>query len=289
MIKRLLPLIAMPMAFVACAATAPLPANQDFVFDLKSAEDEFGLTATFRYGDGHKDRWSSSFTSTQLAGLDLGGFRSSGSRPLGFSVSRQSGVLRCAGTGGSGRASGRCRFAPDPEFASALAASGVSAPDHDEWIELFALDVRRDLLDTLGAAGFGKPSVDELVEMTAVGVDQEYIRAMASAGYRPTSYDSLVELKALGVTPQWIGDLARVGMSTLPVDDLAELKALGVDAAYIQGFRDAGYMNLTADQLVELKALGVTHDFAREVERHMGRQSPDRLVELKALGFAWRD
>ena len=287
MYKRLIPLMALPIA-VACVASEPLPGGAATLgFSLTEQSGQRVAASFQRAGERHHD-WTTSFAAAELNGLDLARLNAGGSHPVRFALNRQSGHLDCSGTAGNGRATGQCGFAPQPAFAAALAQAKVAAPDSEEWLELFALDVRRELLDSLRASGFPPPSVDELVEMTAVGVDGAYIRALAAAGYKPNSLDSLVEMRAVGVTPEWIGGFARIGLGNLPMSQLVELRALGVDSAYVQSFRALGYGVIDADDLVAMKALGVTADFARDVERNMGRQSPEKLVELKALGFAWR-
>lgn len=289
--KTLLPLIALPLA-VAAVASAPSGSQAEALdFNLESKGDgSIELAASFsRPGERHS-RWNSRFAAAQFDGLDLAGLNAGGSRPLRFAMSRQSGRLDCAGSGGSGRASGRCSFAVQPAFAAMLVEARVPGPGDDEdWLALFALDVRRELVDALRGAGYPPPTFDQLVELTAVGVTDDYIRAMAAAGYRPKSLDGLVEMRAVGVTPEWIAGFGKLGLASLSSDELVELRALGIDADYVQSLRAAGYPNLSPDELVEMKALGVTADYARQVERHMGRQPPGRLVELRALGVAFRN
>lgn len=267
----------------ACIANA---SSQRFTFTLDRDGGADAVQARFRHHDGSGNHlWTSSFREAQLAGFDGAAFRAPGAHGLRFAIDRDSGRLDCSGEGGSSRATGECGFASSPAFAARLGAAGVAAPSADEWLELFALDVRPALLEAIHAAGYPAPSVDELVEMTAVGVDAAYIQTLARHGYRPEKLGTLVELKAVGVDPRWLGEMASVGYTRLPIDGLAELRALGVDAAYIRGFQQAGYRNLSPDDLVQLKALGVTADYARRIESSFGRQSPERLVELKALGI----
>lgn len=282
-------LFLLPLSITACAATVAPASSTDqrlgFTLSERSGSDDIQADFFRDDRDRNRDRWTSTFRAGQLSGLDMAAFRQPGANAVRFALRRESGDLGCAGSGGNSRASGDCRLVLSPAFLATLAQAGIAAPRSDEWVSLFALDVRRDLIDTIRAAGYPPPSVDDLVAMTAVGVDAAYIAALARAGYRPERVDTLVELRAVGVTPEWIGSIAAAGYARLPADELVQLRALGVDGDYIRGLGAAGYGSLTADQLVEMKALGVTPDYARRVTAALGRQSPSRLVEMRALGL----
>lgn len=288
MIRHFLPLIALPLAVAGVASTTGSRAE---VLDFNLQEQGDGsieLAANFsRPGERHS-QWNTRFAAAELDGLDIAGLHAGDPRPLRFAMMRESGHLDCAGTGSFGRASGRCNFAAEPAFAAMLAEARVTG-GREDWLSMFAVDVRGSLVVALRDAGYPPPTFDQLIELTAVGANADYIRAMAAAGYRPKTLDSLVEMRAVGVTPEWIAGFARLGLGAIDADELVELRALGIDADYVQSMRAAGYPNLKPEDLVELKALGVTADYARQVERHMGRQPPDRLVELKALGVAFRN
>lgn len=269
------------------AATSAAQVSEPIRFTLHARDGDHDIDARFwSHGNGHNNDWNSDFAAARLPGLDLASFRAAGAHPLRFAVIRDSGRLDCAGQGGNSRASGDCRFSADPAFAKNLAVHGIRVPSGDSWLGLFALDVRRSLVDAVAAARYPTPTVGELISMTAVGVSGPYIQSLAQAGYRPKSTDTLVQFKAIGIESQWIGGLTRAGYGAMPGDQLVQLKALGVDGPYIQSFTAIGYRHLTAEQLVQMKALGVTADFARRVQRRYGQVVPARLVELRALGFA---
>ncbi len=278
--------LALTITLVTVSSTCAAAGNEAIHFTLLATGGKDKIQANFSRDRGSNHNvWNSSFAPAQLPGLDASSFRASGSNALRFALNRESGRLDCSGRGGNSRASGDCAFSPSSAFAAALAGHGIRAVDSDDWLSLFALDVRRSLVDAIGAAHYPSPSVEQLVSMTAVGVSGPYIEALAHAGYRPKSLDSLVEFKAIGIEPEWIGGLTRAGYSRLPSDELVQLKALGVDGAYIQSFTAIGYRNLSADDLVQMKALGVTADFARRVQGKLGPLSPDKLVQLRAIGF----
>ena len=278
--------LALTITLVTVSSTCAAAVNEPFHFTLQAKGGTDRIEANFSRDRGNNhNRWNSSFSAAQLPGLDQNSFRGSGSNAIRFALNRESGRLDCSGVGGNSRASGQCYYSPSQAFAAALAANGIPTVGSEDWLSLFALDVRRSLIDAVRAANYPSPTVEQLVSMTAVGVTGPYIEALARAGYRPKSLDTLVEFKAIGVEPEWIAGLTRAGYSRLPSDELVQLKALGVDGSYIQGFTVIGYHNLSASELVQMKALGVTADFARRVQGRLGPVSPDKLVELRAIGF----
>jgi hypothetical protein len=266
----------------ACAAVAPGSVH----FTLRSEKSGDRIQANFRSdGDSrHDNNWSSGFRPGDLVGLDLAGFRASGTRPLRFSLIRESGRIDCSGRGGGSFAEGDCSLALNPDFIRLLDSRGIARPRPDQSFGLVVLDVRRDLIDALAAARYPKPSVGDLMGLTALGVDRGYIAGLAGGGYRPNKLGDLMQFKALNITPQWIAGFVRTGYAGLPADELVQLKALNVTPDYIAGFDRLGY-RLPAHTLVELKAMGITPEFVRSVAGD-GQPMPDvsKLIELKIFG-----
>jgi hypothetical protein len=235
-----------------------------------------------RRGDSN---WSSGFLPSELIGLDLAGFRGSGTRLLHFAIAREAGRLDCDGNGGGNRASGNCRFTADPAFTQLLASQGIGVPTSDQAFALMAVNARRDVIDAVAAANYPKPTVDDLIALAALGVDGRYIGDLARAGYRPQAIHTLIEFKALGVSPDWIGGFARVGYGNIPADELVQLRALNVTPEFIAGFDRAGFGRLPVDSLVQLKALGITPEFARSAQASAkDRLTVDELVQMKLFG-----
>lgn len=287
MIRCLAFLGALLLALVSASSACLADAGDAMHFTLgPSHGDSASFRGDFRSGrSGSENNWSSGFRPSQLVGLDVAGFRSSGSRPLHFAIVRESGRLDCSGEGGNGYAAGNCSFAADPRFLQLLDSRGIRRPSHEESITLMALDVRRELIEELAAQRYPTPTLDELVQLTALGADARYISDLARAGYRRAAIDNLVQFRALGVTPEWIGGLARIGYADVPGDDLVQLRALGVTPEYVSAFQAMGYRRLPVDELVQLKALGVTPEYARAaVTPGASLPSVDYLVQMKALG-----
>ena len=243
------------------------------------------VRATFRNEGRDRNNWSTEFRSSQLAGLDVAGFRAGGSRPLNFALVREAGRLACSGQGGGGHASGKCAFTPDPAFTQLLVSRGIGRPTREQAFGLMALDVRGELIDAIAAARYPTPRIDDLTALTAVGVNGRYIADLARAGYRPPTVQSLVEFKALGITPDWIGGFARIGYANIPTGDLMQLKALEITPEFVSGFERIGYRRLPVDTLVQLKALNITPEFVRSAVGEGGTMPPvSELVQLKMFG-----
>ncbi len=281
-------LLALVFATVT-VSSACLAAPSDWVrFTLEPARGGAGdIHATFRRdnrGQGDND-WSSTFRAADFAGLDIGGFRGTGVRPLRFALAREAGRLDCAGNGGNNHASGNCGFTADPGFTQLLISRGIGRPTREQAFGLMAVDARRALIEALATAHYPTPAINDLMALSALGVDGPYIGGLARVGYRPRSVHSLVEFKALGITPEWIGGFVRVNYGDLPAEELVQLKALGITPDFIVGFDRIGYRHLPVSTLVQLKALDITPEFVRSaVGGRAGLPPVSELVQLKMSG-----
>ena len=269
---------------VSSAVAEPVELVQ---FTLDSGRNDGKLRASFHTESGGraKNNWSTGLMPSELIGLDVAGFRASGTRSVGFTVVRDAGRLDCTGRGGTGHARGDCRFNPDASFAQLLAARGIGRPSREQSYTLMAIGARRELIDAVAAAGYPAPSIDNLVALTALEVDAPYIRDLARIGYRPRSIGSLVEFKALGITPDWIAGFTRNGYANASPSDLVQMKALGITPDFVAGFDRLGYGRLPVSTLVQFKALNITPEFVRSaVGRGSSRPTVDDLVQLRLFG-----
>lgn len=256
-----------------------------FTLDLQR-DNSAKVHATFhdQGRDDHDNNWSTDFPVAELTGLEVSTFRAAGSRPVHFAIVREAGRLDCAGNGGSGFATGNCRFTENGGFSQLLASRGIGRPTRKEAFGLMAVNARRDVIDAVAAAHYPTPSINNLMALSALGVDGRYIGEMSHAGYRPRTVQSLIEYKALGISPEWIAGFQRVGYASLPGDGLVQLKALGITPDYIAGFQRIGYRNLPVDTLVQLKALDITPEFVRAVANGGAIPPVSKLAELKMFG-----
>src|SRR5215510_9850809 len=138
-------------------------------FTLQPGRDDGRIQANFHddsRGRGDNN-WSSGFLPPELIGLDVAGFRGSGTRQLHFAIAREAGRLDCDGNGGGNRASGNCRFTADPAFTQLLASRGIGTPTGDQSFGLMAVNAHRELIDAVAAAHYPTPSVDDLIALSA--------------------------------------------------------------------------------------------------------------------------
>jgi hypothetical protein len=214
---------------VASACTASPGQWVHFTLEPEHGSDQ--IQASFRSGDRpnhNNNNWSTDFRPTDLVGLDVAGFRGSGSRPLGFALIREAGRLDCSGQGGQSYAAGSCGFTADPGFARLLEGHGIARPTDEQAFAMMSTNVRRELIDAIGAAHYPTPRIDDLIALAALDVNGAYIADMARAGYRPRTMDGLIQFKALDITPQWIAGFVRSGYADLPADQLVQMKALDI-------------------------------------------------------------
>lgn len=274
-------------------SSACVAAPSDWIRFTLEMERNGQIHATFRDDDrgrnDSRDRdehdWSTGFPPSELMGLDLAGFRGSGTRPLRFAIVREAGRLDCAGTGGDSHGWGNCSFIADPAFTQLLASRGIGTPTREQAFGLMAVNAHREVIDALAAARYPTPTIDDLMALSALEVNGRYVSDLARVGYRPQAIHTLIEFKALGVTPDWIGGFTRVGYGSIPADELVQLRALNITPEFVAGFDRIGYRHLPVDTLVQLKALGITPEFVRSADRSPQRLlTVDELVQLKLFG-----
>ena len=279
-------LCALFCAFITVSSAVAEPLEM-VRFTLDSGRDDAKIRGSFHTDQNGRNRnnWSTGFMPSELIGLDVAGFRASGTRPVGFAVIRDAGRLDCTGRGGTGHAWGNCRFNPDASFSQMLTARGIGRPSREQSYALMAVNARRELIDVIAAAGYPAPSIDNLMAMAALGVDARYIRDLARVGYRPRDIDSLVQFKALGITPDWIAGFIRVGYADVSPSGLVQMKALGITPDFVAGFDRLGYGRLPVSTLVQFKALNITPEFVRSaVGRRSARPTVDELVQMRLFG-----
>lgn len=271
----------------AAAITATVEAAEpiDFTFRLTDERGRDGIYADFRRVGRENSQWNSNFPASAFVGLDRTAFSAQGNAPLQFALVRDAGRLDCAGTGGGGTATGRCRFTANPAFLDFLRDSGVPSPSGEDAYSMTAVGVSRDLVSSIREARYPAPTVHTLISLAALGVDRGYVDELAAAGYRPDRLDKIIEFKALGITPDYIAGMQRLGMGHLSASELVQFKALGIDADYIQSLRGVGYDKLPPGTLVEFKALGVTASYIAELQRLGYSPPPSKIVQMKALGI----
>src|SRR5690349_12660052 len=118
--NRLLALIfAMVLATLAVSSACTAQPGDWIHFTLQPERSEGGeLHATFERNDrgADKNSWSTGFKPSELIGLDISGFRGSGTRPLSFAMDRKAGRAACDGNGAKAYAYGNCNMTDHPAY-----------------------------------------------------------------------------------------------------------------------------------------------------------------------------
>ena len=145
--NRCLALLLAVMFATLTVSSACVAAPAEWIdFTLRPERGDGGkIHASFDADERGRDRnsWSTGFRPSDLTGLDLAGFRGSGTRPLHFAVVREAGRLDCSGNGGGSRANGTCRNTADAGFAQMLPPHGNGRPNREQPFGQMALDARR--------------------------------------------------------------------------------------------------------------------------------------------------
>ena len=170
-----------PLAFLAALLLAAIAVSSACIarttpeaisFELKPALHGGDLQlALWDRTDGHHNNMTgSSYTATELAGLDFRAFAASGRNPVSFALIREAGRVDCAGTSSNSLATGTCRFSADPAFAEYLAAHGIARPSRDEAFGLTMTSASRALVEALANNRYPRPTIDELTALSALDV-----------------------------------------------------------------------------------------------------------------------
>ena len=246
-----------------------------------SGREQVHLTVS----SGDRSTYSSSYRVEDLQGLVPAAAFSPVRGPVRFALLREPGRLDCSGMGASGRASGDCRFTPDPGFVALLAKNGIGRPSERQSLDLAMVGANRALVEAIAAARYPAPSIGDLTGLAALEVDARYIADLSAGGYRPRRIADLLAFKALGVTPAYVAELRRAGAQGLSADAILQLKALDVSPGYLASLRRVGYGELAADEIVQLKAMDVTADYIASFGRNGARLPVGKIIEYKALGI----
>src|SRR5690349_16738698 len=135
----------------ACMASSGRP----MAFTLQANGDQPEVQFTLKRGDTpDRGTMSSSFSTTQLAGLDVAALRQPGQHPIRFAYVKDAGRIDCAGNGGNSIASGQCSFTQDPDFANLLTSRGIGRPSYDDAYALTITGATRDLVSALAEYRF---------------------------------------------------------------------------------------------------------------------------------------
>lgn len=268
--------------FAALAATSPLPTGLapafqappglDIAFSVSRRPDGHAQLSLEYISTAPSGRQGRSQNSGPQAWSDLEGFDptvldAGRAERVTFRIDRPAGDFSCSGDARDGEATGDCRFEPDADFTSQLAArTGETAQSHELYV-LATSKFELATLDVLEAEGYPRPDMDQVMAVGVHRVGSDYIQGLAAAGYRLNDIDKLVGFRIHGVTPDGITDLAALGpaFQNIPANDLMSVAIHRATPEFIRELRNAGVAIDDADDAVALRIHGVTPDFIRSM------------------------
>ena len=235
--------------------------------------------------DGHSQMYGTDVPLTALDGLSAAQRSATADQSVAFTLHRDAGDFRCAGTMDHGSGEGGCAFTANPGFGPGLARRGVAAPALDQQFELAFMNIGYDYVDELKRQAYATPTPDDLVHAGEHGASLKQLRAFDAAGYRFHDLAALSRVRDHGVSARFIEALRVDGYVGVPAEDLVRLRDHGVGTSYVEALKASGYSKLSVETLVRLRDHGVSTGFVTEL-RSMGygALSPDELVRLADHG-----
>ena len=225
---------------------------------------------------GDKKDWnvSTSFSASELSGLDSGRFE----------LRRDAGTFtfegRFDGTGPGAQGAGTFWFQPDSGYVRDMASLGVRV--EDKVFELAVFDISRGYVRELRSLGYDDLSLDDLIEFGIFRVTPEFIREMEQIGFKDLPAKRLVELRIFKVTPEYLRELAAMGFKDASLDRAVSFRIHRVTPELVREMADLGYSDLSADDLVSFRIHRVTPEFIREIEKLGYEDVPaDDLVAMR--------
>src|SRR5947209_13997705 len=251
----------------------------------KGSGDNVQFTVRYQHGSEsgfHSMSESHSEALSSLKGVDLGALNSSGTKSQ-FDVVRDAGTFHCQGWFANGSASGHWTFAPNAQFASALAQREVGTPDGYQAMRLAMGNASLEFVDTVRGAGYHF-DVEQLIKTVDHGVSLQYVKGMADLGYTPETLAGLIKMRDHGVDSVYVKELMAAGLGKMSYDQVIKMRDHGVDAAYMRGLATYGIKGLSGEQLAQLRDHGVDPEFISEMQRSGINSSTWEWVRLRDHG-----
>jgi beta-lactamase regulating signal transducer with metallopeptidase domain len=150
-----------------------------------------------------------------------------------------------------------------PEYAKAMAQSGLGVPTLKELVSLKSVGVTPEYVADLKSSNAAPSSFQEVISEESLGVTPEYAKAMADTGMGTPTMHDVISMKALGITPEYVTELKAGGLVPGDLHELITFRAVGVTPEYAKSMASAGFPGLSTHDLVSLKAQGVSPEYVR--------------------------
>ena len=155
----------------------------------------------------------------------------------------------------------------------------------DEVVNLKALDISEEYVNSFKTVGYDHLTAQEIVPMKALGITPEFVKSIQDLGFKDVSPSEVLSFKSQNITAEYINSFKQVGYNNISARDIVPMKALNITPEFIKTFQDAGYDNIELPEFFGLKAQGITPDYIKQFESVGIKDIPiSHLNASKALG-----
>lgn len=273
---------------VSMAALVPCAAAQSSgTWSIRPAESAGEVHLRFQASDAGQGNFdiSRSMKVSELHGLTAKQMASQAGGTVHFEIVREAGTITCDGYFRQQRGAGTFVFHPDPRFAPAMEALGISGIDQAQLRSMAFVDVTTAWTRQLKAAGVDIHTAKQLVEMRIFDVTPGFVRDLRSLGDTVTEPRQLTKLRIFHVTPDSIRSLQKAGYHP-DVEQLVKMSIFKVTPEFIAQVKQLGYTNVPIDELVRMRIFRVTPDYIRTMRsRGLKDLTVEKLVRMRIAGI----
>lgn len=273
---------------VSMAALVPCAAAQSGgTWSIRPAETTGKVQVRFQASDAGQGNFdiSRSMMVSELRGLTAAQMASKAGGTVHFEILREAGTIACDGYFRQQRGAGTFVFHPDPRFAPALQALGISGIDQTRLRSMAFVDVTTAWTRQIKAAGVDVQTAKQLVEMRIFDVTPSYVRDLRSLGYTVTEPRQLTKLRIFHVTTDSIRSLQKSGYHP-DAEQLVKMSIFKVTPEFIAQVKQLGYSNVPVDALIRMRIFRVTPDYIRTMRsRGLKDLTLDKLVRMRIAGI----
>ena len=218
--------------------------------------DKVRLTLTRSSPEGNSTS-SSDWDRAELKGLDLA---MGAKHDVHFTIARDAGRIEAEGFAAGAedaQGAGLFRFAPNPDYATAMTVMGFGPITDDRQFALTVHDVSRDFARNMQKAGITGLTLEKLLAFRIHRVDATYVADLRAAGADASDAEMLIAYRIHGVTPEFVKAVHALGFAP-DARQLVAMRIHRVTPEYIAGLKTHGLRDLTVDQIIRLRIHGIS-------------------------------
>jgi beta-lactamase regulating signal transducer with metallopeptidase domain len=156
--------------------------------------------------------------------------------------------------------------------------------DLNSLVALKSLGVTPEYAKAMATTGLGKPSVHELISLKSMGVTPEYVASLKNTGIAPKDFREVTSEKSMGITPEYAADMKK-SFGDLSLHELISMKSMGVTPEYAADVKQKGFGDVSVHDLIAMKSMGITPEYATEMKKAFGNLSLHELISMKSMGI----